>query len=166
MTDSLKPVLLGQAPSGTGDPHRPFRGRSGTALARAVGATLDELLSMVEAVNLLTEHPGRRPGGKGVLFPAEEARRAARRLLPRLRGRLVLAAGRGAAQALGAPAGMGWFEEAAVGGCLVVLVPHPSGVNLWWNEPANRRLAARCLRALLGVKKPRRSSGVGRKESS
>lgn len=153
----MKPVLLGQGPSRTGASGEPFRGRSGQRLADLAGLTLDEFLDRVEAANLLTEFHGKQRNGKGDLFPRRRAERAAKALLPLLRGRLILAAGKEVAAALGASPT--YFEERIMGSCLIVTIPHPSGVNRWWNLAENRRRAERELRRLLGRKKQKIPGG-------
>ena len=88
--------------------------------------------------------------------PAAEARERAAALVPRLSGRRVLLLGSNVAGAFG------FFDRPAlrwqtfyhfdgethrrVGP--TALLPHPSGVNLWWNDPENRGRAARFMRAL------------------
>lgn len=69
-------------------------------------------------------------------------------LLPSLRGRLVLACGRRPVAAFGVKESR-WGDATTVGGVRVVLLPHPSGLNRFWNDPADvDRLASR-LRVLL-----------------
>lgn len=135
------PLLIGEADNGAG---RPFGGRSGEALAKLLGLKLDDFLGRVEAVNLLKSWPGKQ--GKGDAFPAEKARRAAEKL--DLEGRLVIAAGKRVARALGI-ADPEWFAQVEHRGAGITVIPHPSGVVTWWNDPANRRRAAGRLRALV-----------------
>lgn len=71
----------------------------------------EELLEAVDAFNVLDRYPGSE-GPKGDAFPISWARRRARRLYP-------------------------WEDHPE--GFRVAVIPHPSGVNHWWNEPANRR---------------------------
>lgn len=140
-------MLLGQAP-GPGKNRRAFDGASGRRLAKMLGLGLGELLSAVEPVNLIGRFPGGRASGKGDAFPMDQARRAAKRLRPRLRGRLVLMAGRAVARAFGVRAE--FFELVDTGlGFDAVVVPHPSGVSHWWNRKENRRRAKRAFRKLL-----------------
>ena len=117
-------------------------------LASLLGLTLEEFLDSVEAVNLLAGFRGKQRNGKGDLFPAKEARAAADELRPSLRGRLVLAAGKQVAAALGASPT--YFDERIIAGCLIVTIPHPSGINRWFNRVGNRRRAKRELKRLLG----------------
>lgn len=106
------------------------------------------LLERVEAVNVLERFPG-PDGAKGDRFPRGRARRRARHLLPSLRGRTVLLAGKRVAEAFGVNAEyLTWHEHPE--GFRVVVIPHPSGVNRWWNEPENRRRFRQFATAVLG----------------
>lgn len=97
----------------------------------------EELLEAVDAFNVLDRYPGSE-GPKGDAFPISWARRRARRLYPRLRGRTVLLAGKRVATAFGIKSDYLRWEDHPEG-FRVAVIPHPSGVNHWWNEPANRR---------------------------
>jgi hypothetical protein len=138
-------VIVGQAPSRTSRPRRPLRdGRTGLELRRLFGDALEEL----RLVNVLGRWPG-SAGAKGDLFPREAARRAGRRLRRRLAGRRVVVLGRRVEDALGLelPRPLVWTDQ---GDLEAALLPHPSGVNLWWNEARNRsraRAFARRIRA-------------------
>jgi hypothetical protein len=104
---------------------------------------------LAEFRNLLGRHPGMQ--GKGSAFPVDKARRAARRLERRaFPGRVVVLLGRRVCSAFGlatlAPLDCEVHQDA-----LVVHLPHPSGVNHWWNERANRRAARAALQVLLGL---------------
>lgn len=116
--------------------------------------------------NLLPRYPG--AGRKGSSFPVAEARLEAERLekilkrdpplssgLYAFNGRAfrrperVLLAGRRVARAFRLPEGGAYFREATrVAGIPTYLVPHPSGVNRWWNAPGNREVAAEFLGSL------------------
>ena len=143
----MKLVLVGQAPARASG-SRAFDGRSGDRLAAYMGlADRGELLATLECLNLLRRYPG-SAGEKGDLFPRAGARRAARRLLGRLTGRWVLLAGKNVAGAFG----MGteyltW--ETHPGGFRAAVIPHPSGVNHWWNDERNRRTFRRWARQAL-----------------
>jgi len=68
-------------------------------------------------------------------------------MLPELRGRWVLLIGQGVARAFGVQAGLlEWVERE---GAWLAVVPHPSGVNRWWNELRNVERAAAFLRGCL-----------------
>jgi uracil-DNA glycosylase len=132
-------AIVGEAPSRTSA--RPFDGQSGRRLER-LGVDLDG----VALYNVLDEWPG--PAHKGSRFRVPDARPAAAALLERLSSHArVVVAGHRAAAALG-------FRERylvwAPGptGALWAVLPHPSGVNRWWNDPENADAARRFLAKL------------------
>lgn len=143
----MKIVLVGQAPARNSG-ERAFDGRSGDRLATYMG--LDdrhELLARFECLNLLGRYPG-SAGPKGDVFPRARARGAARRLLGRLEGRSVLLAGKNVAHAFGVRSEyLVWGDHP--GGFVCAAIPHPSGVNHWWNDEANRRRFRRWAGAML-----------------
>lgn len=134
---------------------------------------LNRFALMATHANLLREHPG--AGRKGSHFPVAEARNEARRLRATLEksglfskdagelyafnGRafrppsMVLLAGLRVSRAFGIDGRGGYFN--ALGSLLVggvetslVIVPHPSGVNRWWNAEGNRERAREFLEEL------------------
>lgn len=129
-------VIVGQAP-GPNSGRRPFDGLSGDRLARYMGLEdRRELRERVDLRNVLKTYPG-PAGDKGDAFPARVAEEAARRLSARLRGRSVLLAGRNVARAFGVRSEyLAWATHER--GFDVVVIPHPSGVNKWWNDSRNR----------------------------
>ncbi len=54
---------------------------------------------------------------------------------------------------------LGWYRTWLTRAPLIAL-PHPSGLNRWWNEPTNAVAASELLRALAGGRLPRWSKGV------
>lgn len=117
---------------------RPFAGRSGDRLADLLGAaSLRDLRDRYRLVNLLGYWPGPSPSGKGSAFPLDEARRAAE-TLPLADGSLLC--GRRVAQAYGL-ARVPFLEWIDARGRRVAVIPHPSGVSRWWNDPENVRRA-------------------------
>lgn len=137
----MKPLLVGQAPSGRAPGAAPLDGPSGRRVARLAGVL--ELGDAFDAANLLGEFPGKQ--GKGDAFPAAAARLAAAAL--DLSGRpLVVLGGRGVAAAFG-EGGRAWLEAFPLRGIPAIVVPHPSGVSHWWNCPANAARASLVLRA-------------------
>lgn len=106
--------------------------------------------------NLLDAYPGVATGRDGSAFVREKARAAAReasqalveaREAARLGYQAVLLAGTRVAAAFGLR-GIEYFDwtNFAIGSRLpVAVVPHPSGVNRWWNEEENRLAAMRFL---------------------
>lgn len=137
-------TIIGQAPSRTSDPRRALRGRSGAALARLLGIDPAALGLVIRRRNLLSAFPGRV--GKGDRFPLAAARRAA----ARVRGRRLVLLGYGVAAAFGVPRRtppLVWVWLDGAHPRRVAIIPHPSGINRWWNAPANRRRAAAFLQA-------------------
>lgn len=74
-------------------------------------------------------------------------------MLPELRGRLVVLAGKNVARAFGVRAE--YHEWLVSPGCRAVVVPHPSGVNRWWNSADNREASRVFWTDLLGKRKTR-----------
>ncbi len=136
----MRPLLVGEAPCKAGG--EPFTGRSGSVLEALAGFPPRREF---ECVNLLRTWPGH--AGKGSAFPAAEARAAAQAMLSVLtRGRVVLVAGKRVAGAFGIrqPEYLRWYH---LEGLLVGVLPHPSGINRWLNDPVNREAAGRFLRS-------------------
>jgi hypothetical protein len=136
-------LLIGEAPPPRGAAGGPaFRGRPARFLAGVAG---EEVVGVCEAVNLIPSWPGRSSGG-GSRFPAREARRRASSILfASFRGRIVLLAGRRVAAAFG-QGRRPFLEWFALRGGRAAVLPHPSGLNRWWNSPENRRRAGALLR--------------------
>lgn len=134
-------ILIGQAPSRRSRAETPLTGgRSGARLQELMGLSLAGYVRLFARANLLDAWPG-MAGAKGDAFPQRLARIAALDMLDAglLRDRLVLFVGAGTARAFRFPAPpLDWAEHA---GTLCACVPHPSGVNLWWNDPANEARA-------------------------
>jgi len=120
--------------------------RSGACLARVLGVAA--VADVADAINLLRRRPP-RAGRKGDAFPRARARARARAAALALAGRpLVVLVGHRVAAAFGA-AGRPYLRIFKLRGARAMVAPHPSGVNRWWNDPRNRRRAARRLRAAL-----------------
>lgn len=141
----MKTLVVGQAPGRDG---RSFMtGDSGRRLARAAGIEHDDLLRLTHRVNLNEEFGGRARDDKGDVFDVREARVEAEcvRLQLVLPGRVVLLMGKAVARAFSCD-GVEYFEWFDMDGGRAAVVPHPSGVNRWWNEERNRQKARRFLR--------------------
>ena len=144
----MRTAFVGEAPSRTSDPDRPLEGRPMRWLAKVAHLEESELRERVRCFNLLSYHPGRT-------FPVSRGRLALIELGPKLAEvgveRLVLL-GHAVASSFDA----GWmsplvFEKLWVEWAKVdaVLVPHPSGLNRWWNDVENRQLAGVLLRSIV-----------------
>lgn len=127
-------MLIGEAPGPT--PGEPFAGRCGFFLFRLMGVHPRKVF---DCQNVLEAYPG--PSGKGSGFPLAQARQNAS---TRLLEGVALLCGKRVAAAFGVQPV--YFLEQRIGTARVYVIPHPSGVNRWYNVPANRRRAARFLR--------------------
>lgn len=136
----MKPLLIGQAPAQHATGNGPLSGRCGEALAALCELDLVQFLADFDRVNLLGRFPGK--SGKGDRFPIEVARRRAIDLLMSgtLFDRRVVLLGGNVAKAFGVdyPRPFEWQSRRAL---VYAVAPHPSGINLWWNDPANRAAA-------------------------
>jgi hypothetical protein len=101
--------------------------------------------------NVLEVWPG-PSGRKGAAFPLALARAQAVRLRRRFyRGRVVLLLGHRVAAAFGVRAS--YLTRVVVGGADVFVLPHPSGVNRWYNDAANVARLGRLLRGFVAHEK-------------
>lgn len=145
MTSDL--TIVGQAP-GTHPRYEPKYalfpyppGCAGWRLWKMTGLSRAEYVAL-DRRNLLNHFPGSG-------FPVSEARAAAEAMTPSLSGRRVLLLGTGVACAFGlnpTPASyLSWVDTTT--GLRVAVVPHPSGRNRWYNDPANGEAARAFLTA-------------------
>lgn len=152
-----RPLIIGQAPARGNDGLRPFAGASGARLAQlaGVGDSGDDLPKHFDLVNLLSKWPGK--GRKGDLFDIKEARTHAEDVLLGTAHRppsYILLMGR-KVQAVFDLKGLEYLRRYKVHregfeGHIVIVFPHPSGINTWWNEPENAERAAKLMRKVLG----------------
>ena len=140
-------LIVGQAPSRNSDPRDPLTGRSGQRLMDLFDLPPSIYRSCFERTNLLKEFPGK--AGKGDLFDHVLALQTALQikielaLFPRP---FVLLLGEKVAAAFGEPRPI--FRRFQIHNVRAYVVPHPSGVNLWWNNPKNVRRAKRFFKRL------------------
>lgn len=143
------PVLyIAQAP-GVPGPHA-RNTRADARLSRFLNIALADLPCYLRWINVLSAFPGK--SGKGDRFPLAEARQCAAKICLEP---VTLLAGSNVARAFQlSPALFTWND---VQGCRVAVVPHPSGINRWWNDPAHvAQFRAFCC-SLLGLSRyPRR----------
>jgi hypothetical protein len=138
-------VLIGQGPSRTGDPAAPLAGRLGRKMSKLMGIGFDEYLAKFERRNVLRKWYGK--ASKGDVFPMLVARKRARRMRKSLAGKRVVFLGKKTAEAFGIRERyMKWIDASDF---VAVVFPHPSGVNRWWNDPANVENAKTFLRKLV-----------------
>jgi len=144
----MKPLLLGMNNPLSDDPRYdlfPYPpGCTGHRLLQllSAGTTRGEYMQGFERRNLLHQRE----------WDPHEALRAAERLLPDLDGRFVVVLG----SAVRAALGLSRVQALTVSGCVRdgiafswLAFPHPSGRNLWYNDPGNREAAGRALYAVM-----------------
>lgn len=151
-------AFVGQAPGRRFGRRLAFEGPTGDRLARACGLeSHQELRERALLINLWGRYPGPSGRVQGDGFVSAAAARAAARRRARLlasRGcEIVVCCGRAVATGfgLGDRPFLSWGELQLRRGVLarVAVVPHPSGVSRWWNDPAARRRASNFLQQLL-----------------
>jgi hypothetical protein len=162
-----QPLLLGEAPSRTGDRYYRF------PLSGSPAKLVCDLLSIrysraqydgpwwqvrehFEVANLIERYPG--PQGRGAAFPIGPAREAWAELWPTLSGRVVVLLGARLPGVAGVWADEGesvfhqWWQVWSSSGvtlpeaATIVAIPHPSGLNRMYNDPAEREKTAATLR--------------------
>ena len=136
--------LIGPSPGkrGTG-PDGPLGGAVGRKLADMCGLSYPEYLNAFRRINLLDDWPGKQ--GKGDAFFLEKARRATKTIS--IDCTMTVFLGTNAAWAFGLS--LTWMRWVEFRGGLVAALPHPSGINLWYNDPENRERASRFMRSLI-----------------
>lgn len=149
----MKPLLVGQAPARSGD-GRPFTGASGRRLCSLLEIeSYDDLAHLLDMTNLIPQIQPKIKGKKGDSFDRALAKRAAIRIYTQCveegRDRVILA-GKGVAAAfLPQQQAINYFQRYLTVSIRICVIPHPSGVNLFWNDPANVEKASRFLRAIV-----------------
>lgn len=91
---------------------------------------------------MLDAFPGKE--GRGDAFPMREARARVDSLVPKLAGNVVVLLGKRVAAAFGMKRPK-YLERVKHRGLDVVVLPHPSGVNRWWNDARNVHRASACM---------------------
>jgi hypothetical protein len=159
VSEPQRPIILGEAPSRSGDRyyHFPLSGAVGERLCTWAGLEPDAegsrfgrfywpLREAYELRNLLERWPG--PQGRGAALPIPAARAAWAELLPDLDGRVVVLLGARLATVAGVsfPEGREWGSWVQPGWCAsVTAIPHPSGLNRLYNSAEMRDRASRAL---------------------
>ncbi len=126
---------------------RPLEGPCGLKLAALFGMDYEAWLSTFSRLNVFTEWPGK--DGKGDRFPMSLARERARSIC--IEGRTTFLLGKRVAQAFGFRPAARFLSDysSPAGKWRIMIVPHPSGINTWWNDPANVRRAKKEVRRFL-----------------
>lgn len=154
-------LVVGVAPGPSHGEGRAFLGSSsGAALERLWGMQPGELGLVADTANLCPSWPGRSRGGLGDAVPAKlDLLRAAQEL--DLAGySAVVLCGASVAGAMGFPVDPLRVHERD--GRRFLVLPHPSPVNRWWNEPSNRTAARRALADLAPLGCDLLAAGGGR----
>lgn len=150
--------FVGQAPSKETDGKPPFTGRCGAFLAQLMGTTQEKMLVDHDFLNVLNSWPGKGVGGDR--FPFIEAKVAAQKMFPQLRNRIVILLGANVAKAFGMRQ-FRYLERyemrnpqnlSDVVVPLMIVIPHPSGVNRYWNFPDNRMIVSKFFNEILATK--------------
>ncbi len=145
----MKPLLIGEAPSkNQTDPH-PLEGRIGRKLAECAGLSYDAYLDMFDRVNLLAVRQDTKE--KGFEFDMKAARESA--LLMRqsgiMRDRSVVLLGNRVAEAFGVRSIRFFHGHPHGQGGMLWVMPHPSGINRWWNDPDHHEAACSFMRGMV-----------------
>lgn len=141
-------VLIGEAPGGTlSIAHRPalaLTGRAGRAICDLAGWDWTTYLRRTERHNLFLDP---MPDGR---WPRRLAAVRARQLALRLEGRTIILLGAKVAEAfdLAEEPLYSWLYW-ATDWANVAKIPHPSGRNRMWNDPAEKARARAFLEGLL-----------------
>lgn len=146
----MKPLLVGEAPGKNEVTEQPLMGRVGKRMAALAGLTYDEYLERFDRVNLL--HVRQDTKEKGFEFDHAAASIAAHKLFldgTIVPGRVVVMLGWRVTRAFFSPYYKAYFERYDCGDVAFYAMPHPSGVNRWWNEDENVRKASLFLRGIL-----------------
>lgn len=110
---------------------------------------MEEIRRRATVVNLVDRWHGPSRHGKGDAFPTAEGRTSAEAIEASVPpGGRVLLLGRHVARAFGF-AGRSFLRWHPSRRRSFAVVPHPSGVNLWWNDASNVESAAAFLREAL-----------------
>jgi uracil-DNA glycosylase len=149
MSRANRILVYGQAPSGTSDAKKPLSGRTGDHLAILSGVTSDELREIFVLRNVLSTYPGKN-GQKGDAFPMDKAQRAAKEAKRDFKeGDRVVLLGRNVARAFAIPSNTLYLVWFPLGRAAGVMIPHPSHVNLYYNNWQNRLAVCQLLGRLV-----------------
>jgi len=145
----LKSVIIGQAPHKSAVKNfRPLiDGKCGYRLSETCGIEHEEYAQIFNTINLIDEYMGK--SGKGDYFPLKLAKEKASQIWPDLDSKydIVILAGKSVANAFGIKAE--YFQWIKINDINLVVIPHPSGVNRWWNDDSNKEKAKQFMRNLI-----------------
>lgn len=138
----MRPLIVGQAPSRTSAPA--LTGPCGRRLADLCDIPVEEFDALFERVNLVDHCPG----VADLFVTMAEAQAAADKIARDAAncGRNVVLLGRAVAAAF--EFAQPYLEWCIFRGMFVSACPHPSDVNLWWNDQMNHERAGTFWRQL------------------
>ena len=150
--EGQRAYMLGQAPGAVeGSERRPWRGKAGQTLRRWLDLDEERFYGTFYCASVTRCYPGRARTGKGDRTPTPREQELCSFWreweFELIRPKLIVAVGGLALRRL---LGRSTLAE-CIGkrfdydGAAVVPLPHPSGVNIWLNDPANRALVARAV---------------------
>jgi uracil-DNA glycosylase family 4 len=150
--EGQRAYMFGQAPGAVeGEQRRPWRGKAGQTLRRWLDLDEARFYATFYCASVTRCYPGRAPTGKGDRTPTPREQELCSFWrdweFELIRPKLIVPVGGLAIRRLLGRAGLAdcigaRFER---NGAAVVPLPHPSGVNLWLNDPANRALVTRAV---------------------
>lgn len=144
-----KPLIVGEAPGKNGDPTKPIEGRIGRRLAHCAGMEFEQFLSAFQRINLLDEQPQDAKGG--MRFNLARARQTALVLHDTLvtdPHPMIILLGKRVAKAFEIKQPE-YFHLEFLCSVETYVVPHPSGVNHWWNNWDNELEMMRFMRNIV-----------------
>ena len=141
-------LLIGQAPSRTSQGKQPFSGKSGKRLAELAGISQKDLRRYFKMVNVLDYWPGR--GGKGDAFPTgRQVPDRLRKMVASYAATIFVGRGVAARFKFNAPQYLTWYACSPRKSRTAAILPHPSGINRWYNDPQNLKDAQMFLRGII-----------------
>ena len=150
--EGQRAYMLGQAPGAVeGKQRLPWRGKAGQTLRRWLDLDEHSFYAIFYCASVTRCYPGRARTGKGDRTPTPREQELCSFWreweFDLIRPRLIVPVGGLALRRL---LGRGSLAD-SIGsrfdydGAAVVPLPHPSGVNLWLNDPVNRELVSRAV---------------------
>jgi uracil-DNA glycosylase len=138
-------LFVGQAPGR--DKLYPFIGKSGYALARLLGIEYANLFDQHRLINLVDVWQGK--SGKGDRFDPSGIDCAAKVAHHAEGVHGIVLCGGTVAKACGVTTP--FLDQFMLHGKPALVLPHPSGVNRWWNDARNKKSAQRRLRRFVSA---------------
>jgi len=128
----MRPILVGEAPGPNTDPYRPLNCDESTSaggrLRDIMRIDRDQYNMMFDKINLMPLKPDR--------WSIPESREKADKLMRFLYNRDVFLLGKRVAHAFGMMERQ-FFDGLHCGQTVLYVVPHPSGLNRWYNDAEN-----------------------------